>query len=264
MIPVGEINNATSVTELKVEHPVTAGETCQIDLAIQGPVTDAKAGVLALTFLDSTGNSIEVPDWPHHSSMFGEYLYLRAKQDQPRRTTLLVTAPVEATQLRLTGHAWSDYQGLQVLAPPRITPCNEVARKVNEPMGGEITTGIALAAVQSRHHVPFDMDAVQIEIPLQGNLRPVQQLLYLRFFAEDDTALSTSEGTATDATVIEIPVQTHTGRWKVQSDDIPLPSNATHLRLSGPIPSHDTNPVTLTRLPGLHWKRVAEAATDAT
>ena len=257
-------DSSMPVTDLAMEQVVTAGETYQIDLVTQGPATDARAGVLELAFSDRAGSRIELQDWPHHSSLFGEYLYLRAKQDQPRRMTLLVTAPAEATRLRLAGHAWSNYEGLQLLSPPRFTPCEDVARTVNEPIGGELIAGIALAAVQARHHVPFGVESVQLEIPVQGNLRPVQQMLYLRFFAEDDAPLSVSAGSAADSTVIEIPVETHTGSWKVHSDDITVPDSAAYLRLSGPVPSHDTNPVTITRMPGLRWKRPVEESPETT
>lgn len=259
---MGETPTEMPVTDLCLDHEVTAGETLQIDLVTLGPAESARAAVLELAFTDSTGSRLAVPDWPHHSSLFGEYLYLRAKQDQPRRTTLLITAPETAQCLRLTGHSWSDYTGLQLLSSPRVTRLDDVVRAVNEPIGGEVTTGIALAAVQARHHVPFDVETVQIDIPVQGNLRPAQQTLQLRFYAEDGAALSVREGNDRVPTIVNIMVETHTSSWRAQSEDITVPAGAATLRLTGPAPGPDRNPVTLTRLPGLLWKRPVENSVD--
>ncbi|WBL18577.1 hypothetical protein [Citricoccus sp. NR2] len=257
-------DSSMPVTDLAMEQVVTAGETYQIDLVTWGPSNNARAGVLELIFADSAGNRIEVPDWPHHSSLFGEYLYLRAKQDQPRRMTLLVTAPAEATRLRLTGHAWSEYEGLKLLAPPRIVRCEQAVSTVNESIGGGLKTGIALAAVHACHHVPFNIGTLQVEIPIQGNLRPVQQMLYLRFFAEDDSLLCVSQGTEEDSLVVEIQVESHAASWRVHSRDIAVPDRAAYVLLSGPPPGHDSNPVTVLRLPGLRWKPAVEESSETT
>lgn len=264
MTEVAEPDISMPITDLGLERAVMAEDTLQIDLVTLGPADSAKAAVVELAFTDSAGARVEVPDWPHHSDLFGEYLYLRAKQDQPRRTTFLVTVPKNAVKVRLTGHTWSDYSGLQLLAPPRITRLHDVVSTVNAPIGGEITSGIALAAVHARHHVPFDIETVQVEIPVQGNLRPAQQMLHLSFYTEEDAALSIPQGSDNDPTIVEISVESHSGQWRVQSEDIAVPDSAAFLRLTGPTPGHDQNPVTVTRLPGLLWKAHVEDSNPGT
>ncbi|MGO1530205.1 MAG: hypothetical protein ACTHX1_03960 [Micrococcaceae bacterium] len=198
---------------------------------------------MELAFMDDEGDRLEVHEWPHHSSVFGEYIYLRAKENHPRRTGLIVTAPDRAVMLKLSGHTWSDYTDLSLMKSPRLILVDDSAPSVGTDLGGEVQSGIVLAGVNALHHVPFDTVAVTVEVPVQGNLRPAQQILTLRFLDEAGEELAAHD----------IGVESRAGYAKVKSDPFRVPHDATSLRLQGPSVSCDNNPVTLTRLPGLHW-----------
>jgi len=103
------------------EFPLQAGLPHVLEIALRGVKRDARAGILALEFVDGAGAVIPAPyDECISSPRFGAFRYLRATTGG-ESTRIPVYPPVNAALVRLAVYPWrSEADGLAVVDQPRL------------------------------------------------------------------------------------------------------------------------------------------------
>ncbi len=96
------------IHNLALEVPVDAGENFQfwIESVSSSPEVTG-AALVKIECLDDSGEVIRILDWPHKSSLVGDYIYIESGPiENPKVTHAAFRVPANATLIRLTGRQW--------------------------------------------------------------------------------------------------------------------------------------------------------------
>ncbi|GAV96148.1 hypothetical protein CS176_0378 [Corynebacterium glutamicum] len=112
----------TPVIDYKFKSSVHESETINVAVQTYGSGTSGKDAFLIITFKNTFGEVIPMPDWPSSSDNFGDFKYLPAGTQEELATDVFdLIVPAGAVTLDIEGRQWNNGIESFFLAEPVLT-----------------------------------------------------------------------------------------------------------------------------------------------